>query len=213
MNAIFDYLKKIFNENGFRLFMIGGTSRDYLLDREMLDYDFVSEATPLEIKKFMDVDMTFQKFGTVKYFYNNKKIDITTLRIEGDYKDGRHPSFIKFVKDLNLDFVRRDFTINALYIDENYHIVDPTTFGLNDLYNRKLRFIGDPLTRIKEDPLRILRAMRFIEEYELEVDENIKKILIDNYQLIELLNKDKIIEEKKKMAFVRRNLRNDKNEF
>ena len=70
MDVVFDYLKQIFNQNGYRLYMIGSTSRDYLLKREIKDYDFVSDATPDEILKFLDCDKTFKKFGTLKYKYN-----------------------------------------------------------------------------------------------------------------------------------------------
>lgn len=207
MDIIFDYLKDIFNKNGFRLFMIGGASRDYLLNKNIDDYDFVTDATPLEIEEFLKVDNTFEKFGTVKFEYNNKKIDIVTLREEGEYNDSRHPSFIKFVKDINIDYKRRDFTINAIYIDENYKILDPTGFGVNDLKNRILRIIGNPENKIKEDPLRILRAKRFCIEYGLVMEENTKKAINGNKGLLDLINKDKINEENKKLEKVERMLK------
>ena len=207
MDVIFDYLKDIFNKNGFRLFMIGGASRDYLLNKNIDDYDFVTDATPLEIEEFLKVDNTFEKFGTVKFEYNNKKIDIVTLREEGEYNDSRHPSFIKFVKDINIDYKRRDFTINAIYIDENYKILDPSGFGINDLKNRILRIIGNPENKIKEDPLRILRAKRFCIEYGLVMEENTKKAINENKSLLDLINKDKINEENKKLEKVERMLK------
>ena len=207
MDIIFDYLKEIFNKNGFRLFMIGGASRDYLLKRSIDDYDFVTDATPSEINKFLVVDNAFERFGTVKYKYNNKKIDITTLREEGDYNDSRHPSFIKFVKDINLDYKRRDFTINAIYIDENYNIIDPTGFGINDLKMKILRTIGNPDIRIKEDPLRILRAKRFCLEYGLIMEEDTKIAISKNKSLLDLINKDKINEEKKKLEKIEREIK------
>src|SRR5574344_105874 len=208
MNKIFDELKVAFNENSFRLYMIGGPSRDYFLNREITDYDFVTDATPDEIKKFLDVDMTFAKYGSVRFHYKRKiKIDITTLRVEGEYDDSRHPSFVDFVKDINLDYKRRDFTINAIYIDENYGYKDPSGSGINDLTNKVLRFIGDPLTRIKEDPLRILRGERFALEYGLTISDEYKKIFEENRWLLNKLNEDKIIEEKKKLEKVRKDLK------
>ena len=199
MDKIFDYLKKIFNDHNFRLYMIGSTSRDYLLNREINDYDFVSDATPSDIAKFLKCDHTFARFGTVKYYYENKKIDIVTLRKESEYKDFRHPSKIEFVKDIDIDYKRRDFTINAIYIDENYNVIDPTKCGINDLNSRHLRFIKDPLTSIKEDPLRILRAYRFIKEYNLSIDEKDLRILKENEDLLKHLNVNKIKEEEKKL--------------
>lgn len=207
MDIIFNYLKDIFNKHGFRLLMIGSASRDYLLGKDIIDYDFVTDATPFEIKKFLKVDNTFEKYGTVKFEFNKKKIDIVTLREEGEYNDSRHPAFIKFVKDINIDYKRRDFTINAIYIDENYQILDPTGFGIEDLKNRILRIIGDSEVRIKEDPLRILRAKRFCIEYGLVMEESTKKAIEENKSLLDLINKDKINEENKKLEKVERMLK------
>lgn len=204
MNKIFDDLATIFSKNGFSLYMIGSTSRDYLLNKEIFDYDFVSDATPLDIKKFLDtdkLDTTFQKFGTLKYKYLDKKIDIVTLRKEEDYQDYRHPNKIIFINNIEEDYLRRDFTINAIYIDKNYKIIDPSN-GYLDLKNRKLKFIKDPLTSIKEDPLRILRAYRFIKEYNLSIDDEVLKILKENEFLLNNLNEAKIKEEKQKYAEV-----------
>lgn len=202
MNLVFDTLKEIFNRNKFRLFMIGSTSRDYLLNNEINDYDFVTDATPEEVKKFLDVDMTFAKFGSVKYYLNDNKIDIVTLREEGDYEDERHPSYIKFIKDINVDYKRRDFTINAIYIDENYAVQDISKTGEEDLFNKRLRFIGEPEKRIKEDPLRILRAKRFIIEYELFIDETTKEIIHKNLYLLKYISKGKLEEENRKLEMV-----------
>ena len=180
--------------------MIGGTSRDYLLGNEILDYDFVTNATPEEIKNFLDVKMTFSRFGITNYkLENGMVLDIATLRKEAKYKDSRHPNKIEFVKTIEEDFVRRDFTINAIYIDENYNVIDPTKSGVDDLNNKILRFIGDPVTRIEEDPLRILRAERFIKEYSLSVDENTSKILKEKRGLLDRLNPNKVEMELKKL--------------
>ena len=198
MNEIFDYFKKIFNKAGYRLYMIGSSSRDYLLNREINDYDFVTDALPNEVATFLNVSKTFSKYGVSQTKYKDKHIDIVTLRKEYDYNDFRHPSRIEFIKDINEDYLRRDFTINAIYIDENYNIIDPSN-GVNDLKNKNIRFIKDPLTSIKEDPLRILRCYRFIKEYDLNIDDNTLKILKENEYLLNNLNKDKIKEEERKM--------------
>ena len=158
---IFIQLAKLFNSNGYRLYMIGGTTRDYLLNKEVLDYDFVSDATPDEMKIFLpDANYRFANFGTVRVKVDNVHVDITTLREEGEYIDFRHPNKIKYVKEIEKDYVRRDFTINAIYMDESFKIIDPSN-GVEDLNKGIIRFIGDPEKRIKEDPLRILRAERF----------------------------------------------------
>lgn len=197
MNDTFDFFKKIFNSNGYRLYMIGSSSRDYLLNRVIEDYDFVTNATPKEIVNFLEVSTTFEKYGVVKTKYKNKNVDIVTLREEYNYLDHRHPNKINFINDINKDYLRRDFTINAIYIDENYNVIDPSN-GLIDLKEKRLKFIKDPLLSIEEDPLRILRAYRFIKEYGLSVDDNTLLILKNHEYLINTLNKDKINEEMRK---------------
>lgn len=195
---IFDILKKIFNEHGFRLYMIGSTSRDFLFGRKIHDFDFVTDATPIDSLKFLKANETFKKYGVLKLKINNENVDIVTLREEKNYIDYRHPSVITFVNSLDIDVKRRDFTINAIYINEKYEVEKVSLPFLDDIKNRRLRFIGDPLTRIQEDPLRILRAKRFIKEYNLNVDESLRKLLNDNERLVTLLNKCKVEEENKK---------------
>lgn len=199
MNFIFDYLKNIFNENGFRLFMIGSSSRDYLLNKEIKDYDFVTDATPEDTLKFLPCNETFKKYGVLKYKLNDQNIDIVTLRKEEQYLDYRHPNKITFIKDIFEDYKRRDFTINAIYIDEKYNVFDPSGYGVNDLNNKILRLIGSKNDRIKEDPLRILRAKRFVKEYNLTYDKETYEAINSNLSLLRKLNKDKINEENKKL--------------
>lgn len=195
---IFDELKTLFNKNGFRLFMIGGTSRDYLLEKDIDDYDFVTDATPIEMKTFLEyANYRFEKFGTVRLKVDAMHVDITTLRKEGSYKDSRHPSDIVFTKKLDEDYVRRDFSINAIYIDENYKIIDFCN-GISDLKEGIIRFIGDPETRIKEDPLRILRGERFSIKLGFKVEKNTLEAMEKYRYLLEKLNPEKIKEEKTK---------------
>lgn len=196
---VFDSVALIFNRHGYRLYMVGGATRDYLLDRPILDYDFVTDATPEEMKAFLpDADYTFSKFGTVRIKVNHVKVDITTLRIEDGYIDFRHPSKVVFTKDIKKDYVRRDFTINAIYMDEEYNIIDYCG-GLNDLNNKLIRFIGDPDKRIKEDPLRILRAERFEKKLGFKIEDETFKAIERNRHLIEELNPQKVQAELKKM--------------
>ena len=196
--STFSSLAKLFNKNGFRLYMVGGTTRDYLLDLDILDYDFATDATPDEMKVFLpEANYTFAKFGTVRVKDDDIKVDITTFRVEGKYDDRRHPSTIEFVKSIKEDYVRRDFTINAIYIDENYNVIDPCD-GIDDLENRIIRFIGNPVKRIKEDPLRILRADRFAKKLNFKIEEKTKKAMQKYHYLLDELNPNKIIEELKK---------------
>lgn len=196
--SLFDELSKIFALNGYRLYMIGGTSRDYLLEKEIKDYDFVSDATPSEMKKFLpEADYTFSKYGSIHFVQHGQNVDITTLRIEGEYTDFRHPSFIEYTKDIFKDFIRRDFTINAIYIDEYYKIHDFCN-GVEDLKKGVIRFIGIPDKRVQEDPLRILRAERFALRYNFIIDKVSKQAMDKYYHLISKIQKNKVDEENKK---------------
>lgn len=195
---IFINLAKLFNKNGYRLYMIGGTSRDYLLGIDFSDYDFCTDATPSDMKKFLpNASYTFEKYGSVQLKIDGIHVDITTLRIEDSYVDNRHPLNIKFTKKLEEDYKRRDFTINAIYIDENFQSIDYCG-GLTDLNNKIIRFIGNPNIRIKEDPLRILRAERFQRKLNFIFEENTKKAIENNHNLISKLNPQKVEQELKK---------------
>lgn len=195
---IFTKLADIFNKNGFKLYMIGGTTRDYLLGLDVFDFDFVSDATPDEMSKFLnDADFTFAKFGAVRVKVDGIKVDVTTLRVEEDYSDYRHPGKIRFVRTIEEDYKRRDFTINAIYMDESFKVIDPAN-GQADLKAKLIRFIGDPEKRIKEDPLRILRAKRFAEKLGFEIEEKSQKAIEKLSYLVDKLNPDKIKEEERK---------------
>lgn len=191
MDPLFTKYSKLFNENGFRLYMVGGSTRDFLLEIPFSDYDFVSDATPEEMRRFLpNADYAFAKFGSVKVF-GEQEVDITTLREEGKYDDKRHPNFIKFIKDPKLDVVRRDFTINALYIDEEGHVLDYVN-GLEDLHNGVIRFIGDPEKRVQEDPLRILRGERFAKKLGFVIEPKSLEAMNRNRDLLVSLNPEKI---------------------
>lgn len=189
-----------FNKHGYQLYLVGGTVRDYLLNEPLTDMDAVSEATPEEILAFLPtVDATFKRFGSLKYKTSDGlKFDITTLRKESSYEDSRHPNKVIFVKDLKEDYLRRDFTVNALYMNKDLKVIDYCN-GQEDLKNNILRMVGDPDTRIKEDPLRILRAIRFHLMYHLKIEESLLKAMHDNFYLLRNITDAKIRSELNKI--------------
>ena len=188
----FQQLATLFEKYGFNLYLVGGTVRDYLLELPLTDLDAVSDATPEQILKFLKADDTFKRFGSLKYkTADGVKFDITTLRIEAEYRDNRHPSQVIFVKDIVKDYVRRDFTINALYMDKNLKVYD-YCHGQEDLNKRVLRMIGEPEQRIKEDPLRILRAIRFTLAFNLKIDAKLEKAMQNNFYLLNKITDAKI---------------------
>lgn len=197
----FQNLAQLFASHHYKLYLVGGTVRDYLLGLPLTDLDTASEATPEEILSFLKADATFQRFGYLRYVTKDGiKFDITTLREEGAYLDNRHPSRVTFIKDIAKDYVRRDFTINALYMDADLTIYD-FCHGQEDLINRHLKVIGNPNLRIKEDPLRILRAIRFSLMYDLKIDESLKRAMLANRSLLNKLTNDKIKSELAKIDY------------
>ena len=192
-------LESLFKERGFSLYFVGGSVRDYLLFKDFDDVDLATDATPSEIKTFIkNADFTFEKFGFVKVKFEDCKFDITTLRIEEGYSDFRHPKTIKFTKKLDEDCLRRDFTINGLYMDTDLHIYDYVG-GVDDLNNKVIKMIGNPLVRLKEDPLRIIRALRFSLTYKFDIDKELSEAIKQSISLLDELNLDKIKQDVKKI--------------
>lgn len=194
----FDKLVALFKEHGFSLYLVGGAVRDYLFNLPFTDMDAVTDATPEEMKEFIQGDFTFAKFGSVRVKVGDERFDVTTMRKENDYEDSRHPKQVIFVKDLSVDVKRRDFTINALYLDDKHQVIDLVN-GQKDAKEHLLRMIGDADKRIKEDPLRISRAFRFAIDYDLRLEDNLKTAIRANIELLNKLNPDKLKHDFRKM--------------
>ena len=193
--SLFQELADIFNKHGYQLFLVGGSTRDYLLNIPLTDMDLVTDATPEETKSFLDnADYTFERFGSVKFKYKDVKFDLTTFRKEGGYVDSRHPNVVFFTKDIKEDYPRRDLTINALYLDKDLNVLDFVN-GQIDLKNKVIRMVGDPAIRIKEDPLRIIRVYRFKLDLGFNVDNELEKVIKNNKDLLGNIRKEKILEE------------------
>lgn len=163
----------IFTRNGFKLYIVGGAVRDYLLGINNEDYDFTTDAEPEQvISMFRKTIPTGIKHGTVTVLFQNESFEVTTFRSEDEYLDGRHPSKVNFVRSLEEDLKRRDFTINALAADtKNGKIIDYHE-GLLDLKNGLIKAIGNPIERFQEDGLRTMRACRFVSKLDFSLDEN-----------------------------------------
>jgi tRNA nucleotidyltransferase/poly(A) polymerase len=140
----------------------------------------------------------FAHYGTVQIKQDQYSIDITTLRQESLYQDKRHPQSITFVKEPKLDYSRRDLTINALYMDASSHLLDFAN-GQEDLKLKLLRMIGDPFLRIQEDPLRILRVIRFQHVLGFSLDPTLTRALQQSLPLLDYLNPQKVKLELAKM--------------
>lgn len=157
-------LSKKFFENNYKLYIVGGAVRSFLLDKEIKDYDLITDAKPDEIKKILSGHKILthaEEYGVLIVVLENDTYEIATLRRDGTYKNNRHPDFVVFTDSLEKDLSRRDFTINTLVYDIiNDKILDPLNSN-KDLANKIIRTVGNPNDRFKEDGLRILRALRF----------------------------------------------------
>jgi len=149
-------------EAGQRGWVVGGCVRDLLRGAPAKDWDIATDAEPKQVKRlFRRVIPTGIKHGTVTVLLHDVPYEVTTLRGEGAYVDGRRPADIVFLADIEQDLARRDFTFNAIAIDPIDHaLIDPFG-GRADLESRTLRAVGVPLERFCEDGLRVLRATRF----------------------------------------------------
>lgn len=163
------------------VYLVGGAVRDYLMNNEPKDYDFSTPAEPDEIERLIKKDkrrayLTGKKFGTLGCKVDGEMVEITTFRIE-KYKPNNRKPDVEYVKSIHQDLSRRDFTINAMAIrlTKGYlRIIDPFC-GQEDLERGVIRAVGHPKQRFKEDPLRILRAVRFACRFGFEIEENTEK--------------------------------------
>ena len=156
---------------GERAWVVGGCVRDTLRGERVNDWDVATTARPKKVQKvFGKVIPTGIDHGTVTVLWKGQPFEVTTLRGEGAYSDGRRPDHVVFVEDIDRDLARRDFTVNALAYDPvDGQLVDPFG-GLADMRDKVLRAVGEPSERFQEDGLRILRGARFVATLDFELD-------------------------------------------
>lgn len=189
------------NEAGYEAYIVGGCVRDILLNTTPADYDITTSATPLETEKVFwgeRIIETGLKHGTVTLIKNGMPLEITTYRIDGEYKDNRRPENVIFTKSLGEDLARRDFTINAMAYSPKGGVVD-IFGGKADLENKIIRCVGDAHRRFNEDALRILRALRFASVLGFEIEKDTKKSIFDNRFLLKNISAERISAELTKL--------------
>lgn len=165
-----------------QIYLVGGYVRDYLLNKVSSDCDLTTTASPsLLCQIFPDCNKEFIKYGFVRINFLNETLDIASLRKE-EYIQRRKPAKITFIKDLKIDSNRRDFTINSLYMDKNKNIYD-YHFGIDDLKNKIVRIIGSH-NRYDEDPLRLIRGIRFTYQLGFSFLPEEKKYVQDHLYLL-----------------------------
>lgn len=208
MNDLPEDVKKIFNifdREWIPIYLVGGCVRDMLLGTTPKDYDFTVETPPENIENILRLyhipfNAMSARYGTIIARIGNEEYEITSTRKEADYVDNRHPEEVIFGVSIEEDLKRRDFTINAMAMDSKGNIID--SFDGNkcfDLENNLIKTVGNPETRFKEDPLRIMRALRFSITKGFQLDVATQKAMVDCKDMLNNISKERITAELRKI--------------
>ncbi len=196
-------LFSIFKNQNAEIRLVGGSIRDFLMNREIADIDSATDLEPNEVLQLLkehkiEYDDYAIRYGSIIAYPNNKKIQITSLR-EDINQLGRHTSVL-FTKDWKKDAARRDFTFNALYLGEDSKLYDYYN-GQEDLQAKVIKFIGEIEDRIKEDYLRIYRYFRFLGLFDLPLIDKKTQSIVEKYihESLAVLTNDVIRQEILKM--------------
>jgi len=191
--AISDFMT-IFNKNKYEIYVVGGAVRNLLLNKEVTNWDFTTNAIPEEIQKLFPDSFYNNDYGTVSIPSKLITIfEVTPFRKEGKYKDNRHPSSLSWAKTVEEDLGRRDFTVNAIAYDGK-KIIDPYD-GQKDLKGLLIKAVRDADERFKEDALRMLRGVRFAAELGFLIEEKTKNSISQNAGLISNISWERIRDE------------------
>ncbi|MCM3566810.1 CCA tRNA nucleotidyltransferase [Neobacillus mesonae] len=176
---------KQLEDAGFEAYFVGGSVRDYLLNKKISDVDIATSATPMEVKSIFSktVDIGIEH-GTVLVLTGGNSYEITTFRSEGKYEDFRRPTEVSFIRSLTEDLRRRDFTINAIAMDRTGKLADPFD-GQLALKERLIQSVGNAEERFSEDALRMMRAVRFVSQLSFHIEENTQAALKELAPLLE----------------------------
>ena len=193
--SVSDILKK-FRDKKFEIYIVGGAVRDILMGKTVHDWDFTTNATPEEILKVLPDGFYDNVFGTVGLAVEGfeRPFEITTFRTEEGYSDRRRPDKVSWGKTLEEDLSRRDFTINAIALDDNGKIIDPFG-GEKDLKEKLIRAVGDANERFDEDALRMMRAVRIAAELGFTIEDKTFEAIKRNAPLIGKIAKERVKDE------------------
>ncbi len=222
--SVIEVLNKL-EKKGFQAYIVGGAVRDLLMETEVSDWDFTTDAKPEDLLKIFPEGFYDNKFGTVgipighlpgeqSRHLEGVLFEITTMRKEGDYRDHRHPLEVSWTNKIEEDLARRDFTINAMaflpsvILSASEESLDPSAppqddkkgvidpfNGQQDIKNKLIRAAGNPDKRFKEDALRLIRAIRFSAELNFDIEKNTFLAIKKNAQLIKEIAPERIRDE------------------
>ena len=191
------HITQVFDSAGFQLFLVGGPVRDRIMGRTAHDLDFATDARPNKTKVLVrraGADAVYgvgERFGTVGARFDGVQVEITTFRSESYSPDSRKPE-VAFGDSLESDLSRRDFTVNAIAQNaQTGEIIDPYG-GLRDIVARVIRAVGNPDQRFHEDPLRLLRAVRFAIQLEFDIDTDTASAIRRNARRLGTISSERI---------------------
>ncbi|MBU6490912.1 HD domain-containing protein [Patescibacteria group bacterium] len=186
--------------NGFEAYFVGGCVRDLIIGREPKDWDITTNATPEKIQAVFPDSFYENDYGTVGVKTGSENehtaiVEVTPYRTESVYSDKRRPDKVEFGTSLNEDLARRDFTINAIALnDSKGHIVDPYE-GLKDIKDKIIRAVGNPRERFNEDALRMLRAVRLVAELGFGIDGYTAAAISENSKHLGHVSRERVRDE------------------
>lgn len=197
------------HEEGFEAYLVGGGVRDLLLNGDPKDFDIATSATPEQVAKiFRGARIIGRRFKIVHVRMGRELLEVTTFRdnhteSESD-RDSHQADSGMLLRDnvfgtLETDSARRDFTINALYYTSQDFTIHDYEGGLEDLQKRQIRMIGDPQTRYKEDPVRMLRAVRFAAKLGFNIEKHTAAPIAANAELLGQVSSSRLFDESLKL--------------
>lgn len=195
---------------GFEAYLVGGCVRDLLMDKNPKDWDITTSAKPEEIIPLFEKTVYENNFGTVAVIVSGETtgndvsletkkeiIEITPYRTESKYTDFRHPDKVEFSDNIEDDLKRRDFTVNAMSFRKDS--LKDMFEGLKDIKDKVLRTVGNPDERFQEDPLRMLRAIRFLTQLDFSISHETGESILKNASLIQNISQERIRDEFQKI--------------
>ncbi|NTU72908.1 HD domain-containing protein [Candidatus Roizmanbacteria bacterium] len=186
-----------FREKGYQIYLVGGSARDMLLDKEIKNWDFTTNAHPEAMMELFPDAFYNNQFGTVgiplKQGDDTYVFEVTTFRKESAYTDQRHPDTVEWAQTVEEDLARRDFTINAIAYDGE-KLIDPFQ-GQEDLKQGIIRAVGDPDKRFTEDALRLMRGVRFTSQLGFFIEDATRNSITRNAELITRVSGERIRDE------------------
>ncbi len=198
------WITEALQKDGFEAFLVGGCVRDLLRGEKPKDWDVTTNATPEEIVSLFPKTFYENNFGTVSVVNESatadedetlRNVEITPYRMEAKYSDKRHPDSVSFTNNIEDDLKRRDFTVNAMALNNVSGEMIDLFEGQKDLKNKIIKAVGDPLERFSEDALRMMRAVRFSTELEFTIEKNTLNAIKEKGSLLDKIAKERIRDE------------------